>query len=303
MEAIKDLILSRKILLAALISIVLFYVVGLFGWIFSPYDYRVQDFSAIRQGPSMAHWFGTDLLGRDIFSRILFAARTSVFLSLMVVFTGGLPFAVAVGILSGYLGRGVDFLIMRVGELLQSIPALFLILFLTATVRPRYDNFIFSLGSFGREIARQGWADLFLIFIITSLIYWVGPARLYRSQILVLRESLFVDSAKVLGASAKRIIGRHLLPHIYPLIVYSGFSMLASVIFTEIALSFFGIGIRPPTPSFGAMIREASNIQLLDTSAHLLLFPALVAIFYIFSLLFSEMNINQILSSVYERRR
>ena len=173
--AIIGLFYSRKLFLAAAVFLLLFYLTGIFGWAFAPYDYRAQDFASIRQGPSPEHWFGTDLLGRDIFTRILYAMRTSVFLSLLVMTVGGLPFAIAIGILSGYLGKKVDFLVMRIGEFLQSIPALFFILFLTATVRPRYDNFIFELGPLGREIARQGWADLFLIFLVTSLVYWVGP--------------------------------------------------------------------------------------------------------------------------------
>ena len=298
------ILLSRKIVLVAAVFVGSFYLVGIFGWIFAPYDYRVQDFDVIRQGPSSAHWFGTDLLGRDLFTRILYAARTSTILSLAVALIGGLPIGVALGMIAGYYGKWVDFIIMRVGELLVSVPALFLILFLRATVRDRYDGFIFeNLGSFGETLARQGWIDLFVIFLVTSLIYWVGPARLFRSQILVLRSSVFVKSSIVLGASSGRIIFKHILPQLVPLIVLSGFSMLAGVIGTEIALSFFGLGIRPPTPSFGAMISEVSSIQMLGASPYLLLFPGMIAALYIFSLLFIEMNTNQVLSSIYERRR
>lgn len=315
MRLVVGVLATRKIVLVAAGFVTLFYLAGLFGWFFAPYDYRAQDLEAIRQGPTLQHWFGTDLLGRDLFTRVLYAMRTSTLLSLMVVLAGGLPVGITLGVVSGYFGNKkikiplvplripVDFTIMRVGELLTSIPALFLILFLRATVRDRYDEFVFNLGPLGEFLAKQGWMDLFVIFLVTSFIYWVGPARMFRSQILVLRDSTFVRSSIVLGASHKRIIFRHILPHLFPLIVLSGFSMLASVIFTEIALSFFGIGIRPPTPSFGAMISEVSNIQLLNASPHLLLFPGIIAALLIYSLLFIEMNVNQVLSSIYERRK
>lgn len=295
-------LLSRKIVVVAAALVILFYLLGTIGWIFAPYDYRAQDLTAIRQAPSFEHWFGTDLLGRDIFTRVLYAARTSTILSLAVAVVGGLPIAVAMGMIAGYYGKRVDFIIMRIGELLISVPALFLILFLRATVRERYDTFIYNLGPLGESLARQGWMDLAVIFLVTSFIYWVGPARLFRSQVLILRNSLFVKSSIVIGSSQGKIIWKHIFPHLIPLIVLSAFSMLAGVIGTEIALSFFGIGIRPPTPSFGAMISEV-NIQLLSASPHLLLFPGLIAALFIYSLLFIEMNLNQVLSSIYERRK
>jgi len=244
----------------AMIYMGLFMALGIMSFIWTPYDYRVTDFDATRQGPSLAHWFGTDLIGRDMFTRVLYAARITNILIVMTIVVGGLPLSILLGVASGYFGGKVDWGIMRFGELFVAVPALLFILLLTATMRPLYDEFLFNLGTIGEWSIRTGVADLILIFFVTSLIFWVGGARLYRSQVLNLRNAPFVEGARMLGAGNRRIISKYILPQLYPFIAHSALLMFAGVIGTEIALSFFGIGIRPPHPSFGMMFSESANV-------------------------------------------
>jgi ABC-type dipeptide/oligopeptide/nickel transport system permease subunit len=294
----------------ALIYLALFFAVGLIGIFWTPYDYRAQDFSVVRQGPSAEHWFGTDFLGRDMFTRVLYAIRITGTLVVLTTILGGLPLGILLGVAAGYMGNsvkigvgpikvGVETLIMRIGEIFIGIPPLLFILLLTATVRPRYDAMLLGLGDAGSWLVKTGMGDLSLILFVTALIFWVGPARLYRSQVLALRESAFVEGAKMLGASSWRIIWHHILP--YPLIAHQAILMFAGVIGTEIALSFFGIGVRPPHPSFGAMFSETASAQILQSSPYLLLIPGTLIVLFLYALMFFELRMTAVLSSVHER--
>lgn len=285
----------------ALIYIALFFSLGILSFIWTPYDYRAQDLSAARQGPSLDHLFGTDLIGRDMFTRVLYAGRITDILIVLTIFFGGLPLSIILGVTSGYFGGKIDWIIMRFGELFIGIPSLLFILLFKATLGPRYDSFLFGLGSFGEWSVKTGLADLLMIFIVTSLIFWVGGARLFRSLVLTMRNEPFVEGARMLGASHRRIISKYVLPQIYPLITHSALAMIAGVIGIEIALSFFGIGIRPPHPSFGAMFSESASVQLLLSSWHLLVIPGIIVACFLFSILFLELRLTVILSSSHER--
>lgn len=291
---------------------VLFLLACALSFFWTPYDYRVQDFSVARQGPSWEHLFGTDFLGRDMFTRVLYATRITVGLTILTAFVGGLPFAIGLGIIAGYFGNkmkigigflkvGADTLIMRIGELFIGIPPLLFILLLTATARPRYDAVLLSWGAAGQWLVKTGMGDLFLILFVTSLIFWVGPARLYRSQILSLRESAFAENARMLGASHWRVLFRHILPQLYPLIAHQAMLMFAGVIGTEIALSFFGIGIRPPHPSFGAMFSETASAQILNSTPHLIIIPGIIIVLFLYAIMYIEMRLTAIFATIHER--
>ena len=285
----------------AMVYMALFLSLGILSFIWTPYDYRAQDLYAARQGPSWAHWFGTDLIGRDMFTRVLYAARITDTLIILTIFIGGLPLSILLGVTAGYLGGKVDWAIMRFGELFVAVPSLLFILLLTATVRPLYDDFLFNLGPVGEWSIRTGVSDLVIIFFVTSFIFWVSGARFYRSMVISLRHAPFVEGGRMMGAGNKRIIGKYILPQLYPFIAHAGLLMLAGVIGTEIALSFFGIGIRPPNPSFGQMFSESASVQILNSSMHLLLIPGAIVGLFLYSILFLELRLTVILASVYER--
>lgn len=300
--------LKNKIVVFASIYLVLFYLIGIvacfagfFDLPLTPYGYEEIDYSAVREGPSWLHWFGTDLIGRDVFTRVIFSIGTSVELSILVVLFGGLAIGVTLGLIAGYFGGWKDEIIMRIGEVFAMLPPFFMFLYLTLSLRPRYENFFYSLGGMGEWLIKEGIVDFSMIFFVFSLFYWVGSARIIRSETLKLREMPYVDAARVLGASPLRIIVRHILPNLLGIIVLWGFSALGSVVLLEVGLSFFGLGIRPPHPSFGVMFSEISSIRLLDTHPHLLIFPGIIVSLFIFSFAFLEMNLNRIIQTLYSK--
>ncbi|MEX0877608.1 MAG: ABC transporter permease [Candidatus Spechtbacterales bacterium] len=263
----------------------LVFFAGLFVLSFwAPYDYRVQDLEATRQGVSAGHWFGTDLLGRDMFTRVLYATRPTLILLMMTVFLGGSALAIILGTWPIFYSKKADFFVQRTSEAIGGMPALFIIIILTAILRPLYDDFIYESSALGEWVVKTGLADLGLIMFVTALIGWVGPARMYRSMVLQLREAPFVERARMLGASRTRILFRHVIPQLFPYITHATLSTLAGVIGTEIALSFLGIGIRAPHPSFGAMFSESASARLLSSAPHMLLFPALVVSLFLLGL-------------------
>jgi len=295
--AIGKTLIQNKIALAAILYIFLFYLVGIFGTFFAPYDYREQNFEILRQGPTLAHPFGTDLLGRDILTRVLYSIRTLVFLTILVMITGGLVLPIGLGVVAGYFGKKIDWLIMRSGEILDAVPGFFMILFITITLRPRYENFVSSWGEDWYFLIREGIIDFLLILFVLTLFSWVRGARVIRAQTFMLREMPYVDAARVLGARNRRIITKHIFPNLLGIVVLSVFSTLASVVFLDIAISFFGMGIRPPHPSFGTMFSESANIQILQGSPHMLIFPGILVILFIMSLFYIEKTLNVIVNA------
>lgn len=309
-SAIADIakaMLSNKAVLFALVFLAIFYLVGfvaIMGEVFNfsptPYEYEQIDYKAVRAGPSLTHWFGTDLIGRDIFTRVLFSIGTCVGLSVLVVlfsvFTG-----VLLGLIAGYFGGWIDALIMRTGEVLSAVPPFFMFLYITVSLRSRYDELFYSLGGVGKFLLNSGFVDFSLILFVMSLFYWVSSARIIRSETLKLREMPYVDAARTLGASSSRILLRHILPNIAGIIVLWTFSALGSVVLMEVGLSWLGLGIRPPHPSFGVLFSEIRDIRLLETSAHMLVFPGVVVSLFIYSFFFLEMRLNLIIQTLYSK--
>ena len=299
-------LLKSKLVIVALVYIGFFFLGGLIGPFFALYGYEYIDYDHVRESPSMAHWFGTDLVGRDIFTRVLYSMRTTIFLSILVAVFGGIAIGVALGLISGYFagrdfrkGGWIDALIMRLGEVLSSVPPFFMFLFLTVSLRPRYEEFFYSLGFVGDWVIKEGIVDFMTIFLIFSFFYWVGEARIIRAQTLTVKSLPYVDAARVLGAPTGRIILRHILPNISGVIILWIFSTLGSAALLEVGLSFLGLGIRPPHPSFGVMFSDISSVRLLAAYPHLLLFPAIFVSLYIFAFWKIEMDLNRIIQSLY----
>jgi len=200
--------------------------------------------------PSFAHPLGTDDLGRDVLARILYGARISLLVGFVAVGLATL-IGVFLGALSGYYGRWVDSLIMRFVDIMLCFPTFFLILAVIAFLEPSIWN----------------------IMIIIGLTSWMGVARLVRAEFLSLRERDFVVAAKALGATDRRIIFRHILPNALSPVLVSATLGVAGAILTESALSFLGIGVQPPTPSWGNML--ITGKQTLGTAWWLSVFPGM----------------------------
>jgi peptide/nickel transport system permease protein len=202
----------------------------------TPYDPNIQDYLALAEAPSFAHPLGTDDIGRDVLTRVIFGSRVSLEVGLIAVGIA-LTFGVSLGLVSGYAGGLLDDVIMRFVDAVQAFPGLILALAITAALGPSIGNAMIAIG-----------------FVAMPAI-----ARLSRGQTLSLRERDFLVAARALGASDARILAHHLLPNITAPLIVQATLLMATAIVTEASLSFLGVGVQPPTPSWGAMLRTGSQ--------------------------------------------
>lgn len=218
------------------------------GPLLAPFDPAAQELSLRLEGPSWLHWFGLDELGRDIFARILSGARVSLLVGLVVVSVSA-AVGTLMGAIAGYWGGAVDETISRVIDVLMAFPGLLLAIALVAVLGPSLTNVVMAL----------------------SLIGWVGYARLVRGQVLQAREFEYVLAARALGATVSRVLLRHIVPAALPALTVQATLGMAGAILSEAALSFLGLGVQPPTPSWGTMLNYG-RAHLLD-APHLTVFP------------------------------
>ena len=193
--------------------------------------------------------------------------------------SGSLVIGVTLGLVSGYFGKRIDAVIMRVGEVFSSFPDILLVIILAATLRPRILDWVRWLedNTFLDGLVRSGIVDYTVIFLALVSFSWFGMARLVRGQVLSLKETQFIEAARALGSSTPRILFIHLLPNAISPIVVSVTMGMGAMIGTEIILSFLGLGIQPPRPSLGLMLQEAGSLSALRQVPWMLLTPGLVA--------------------------
>jgi peptide/nickel transport system permease protein len=213
-----------------------------------PYDPAGQELALRLERPSFEHPFGLDELGRDIFSRVLAGARISLFVGLTVVGISSLV-GVLLGSIAGYFGGWLDDVISRTIDVLLAFPGILLAIALVAVLGPSLSNVVMALSAIG----------------------WVGYARLVRGQVLKARELEFVQAARALGAGTPRILLRHVIPTTMPAVMVQATLGMAGSILAEASLSFLGLGVQPPTPSWGTML-NGGRLHLLD-APHLTIFP------------------------------
>src|ERR1051325_3388517 len=225
-------------------------VAALFGPVLTRFDPAAQELAHRLDGPSAAHWFGLDELGRDIFARVLAGARISLMVGSVVVSISSVV-GTALGSVAGDFGGGVDEGGSRVIDILLAFPGLLLAIALVAVLGPSLTNVVLAL----------------------SLIGWVGYARLVRGQVLKVRELEFVQAARAIGATTPHILRKHVIPTTLPAVTVQATLGMGGAILAEAALSFLGLGVQPPTPSWGTMLSYGRS-HLLD-APHLTIFPGL----------------------------
>lgn len=210
----------------------------------SPYSPTDQEPTNSFQKSSIDHWFGTDELGRDIFTRILYGGRVSLAVGLLSTFLS-IAVGVVVGALSGYFGGWTDSILMRITDAFLTFPTIFVLII---------------LGAFLRE-QQVPWLknSVIIVVLIIAAMSWMWPARLVRGLFLVLREREFVTASRALGGNHLRIIVQHILPNCIGPILVSGTLQMASAIITESGLSYLGFGVQPPTPTWGSILATAQN--------------------------------------------
>ena len=293
-------LLRKKVGVACLTIILLMYGSGVLAPLVTPYGYNDQDLSITKQGPRISHPFGTDRLGRDILTRIIYGLRTTVIITVVTLVTGSLALGITMGLLAGYFGKWIDTLVMRVGEVTSAFPEIFLVLIIISTLKPPITDWVRGIEeTVGIDIIRLGVVDYFVLSLALAIFSWFGMARLVRGQVLQARENQYVEAARALGASRALSMIREILPNIVsPVIVVSSVRMAYIIILeaggagSEIFLSFLGIGIQPPTPSLGLMIFQNGSISVLRSDPHLLLFPVLTLslLLFTFNLLGDAVN-------------
>jgi len=230
------------------VIVLLIVVAAIFAPWLAPFDPSVQELPLRLARPSLQHPFGLDELGRDILSRVLLGARISLLVGVVVVGVSSVV-GMAVGSVAGYFGGGIDQAISRVMDVLLAFPGLLLAIALVAVLGPSLANVVLALTFIG----------------------WVGYARLVRGQVLRAREFEYVVASRALGASTWRTLTRHVLPTALPAVTVQATLGMAGAILSEAALSFLGLGVQPPTPSWGTMI-NGGRAHLLD-APHLTVFP------------------------------
>ena len=253
----------HRLAMFGLIVITIMSLASIAAPIIAPYDYAEQDLARFRQGPSAEHILGTDSFGRDVFSRLLYGGRVSLSVGLVAV---GIyeVIAVVLGAISGYYGGKVDWIIMRLVDVVMTFPTLIIIIFMVSILGPSIFNTMLAIGILG----------------------WTRPTRLVRGEILSLREMDYVTAARSLGASSYRIIWQHILPGVVaPLVVNATFGV-ASAILTEAALSFLNLGVTPPAASWGNMMTAAQELVILEQMPWLWVPPGLAIMLSVLSINF-----------------
>ena len=272
--ALQRLLANRMAVVGGII-VLGFVFLAIFGGAIAPKDPLYQDLYRMTEAPSTDFWFGTDELGRDLFSRILVGARTAMLVATLVtIISAGL--GTIIGVVSAYAGGWVDSVCMRCADMLLAFPPFLLAAFLNTTLRPpiarQMEAFSESSGIaiFGNRI----FIDFVVVFGSLAAISWAGYARLIRSQVISLRQRDFIEAARSIGAPSRAILWRHILPNsIAPIIVAVSVNF-GNAILAESALSYLGIGIQPPTPSWGQMIN--ANLDQWRHFPHLVLIPGIV---------------------------
>lgn len=241
---------QNKLALVGLGIIVVMIILAIVGPMFSSYTYAEQDLMAANQGPSSAHWFGTDTLGRDLYTRVMYGARISLTIGFVAALIN-LVIGVIYGGVSGFFGGKVDRVMMGIVDILYGIPLLLYVILLMVVLEP----------------------GLTSIFIALGIAYWLTMARIVRSQIIKIKKEEYVIATQSMGIPSWRILWRHILPNCAGPIIITMTLAIPEAIFTEAFLSFIGLGVSAPMASWGVLAAE--GINSMRSYPFQLIFPAL----------------------------
>lgn len=262
----------NKAALAGLIFIILLFVVAIAAPIVAPFSYEEQNIRAVTQKPGGTYLLGTDVVGRDILSRLIYGARISLLVGVvvqMIIVVIGVP----IGLVAGYFGGKIDTVLMRIVDVLYAKPNLLFIIIVMTFLRAKFQTT--TSGFFlPLKVFNDATGGLIGVFIGLGLVSWLTVARLVRGQALSLKKKEYIEAARCLGATDSRIIGKHLLPNTLAVIIVAATLGIPGAILTEAGLSFIGLGVNPPNPSWGSMISD--GVEQLRSYPHILIAPAVV---------------------------
>ena len=238
----------NRLALVGLSAVAGLVLAAVFAPVLTSYAPNAIDTAMSRRPPSTDHWFGTDLLGRDVFTRVLYGARTSLLVGILAVLMAT-SIGLVVGAVAGYFGGKVDALIMRVTDIFLAFPYLLLAIAVIVAV--------------GRSTGA--------VVLVIGFLGWMAVARLLRSQVLSVKETAYIEAARAIGCSELRILTRHILPNAIPPVIVYATMFVGAAVLAEAALSFLGAGIVEPTAAWGLMVADGRSF--LFTSPHMLFFP------------------------------
>lgn len=253
-------LLQNRLAMVGLVIMILLVILCIFGPIFSVHDYAYQDLRQINKAPSGEYWFGTDDLGRDLFTRAWQGGRISLFIGFMAAFID-LAAGVVIGGVSGYMGGWIDNVLMRIAEILYSIPYMLMVILLSVV------------------LSAKGVMPIILALTITG---WVPMARIVRGQVLQLKEMEYTHASGSFGAPVGWILRKHVLPNAMGPIIVQATLTIPRAIFSEATLSFLGLGVQPPTPSWGQMAANSID-QMLVGNLYVVLVPSILICLAMFS--------------------
>ncbi len=265
----------NRLAVFGLAVIVVLGLTAIFGPYLTPYDYLSQDLDARNLAPSLAHLFGTDDLGRDVFSRVVYGTRTAFLVAVIVTFVAVL-IGLTLGAVAGFFGGAFDRVIMWLTDVTMSVPNLLLVVVINASLKTPIAawmeaRYMATLNPVYRETV---WIDFILVFGSMALISWPPYARLVRAQVLSIRNRPYVTAATALGLSNWIVIRRYVVPNALGPLIVSVSAGLGTAMVLESAFSFLGVGVNPPTPSWGNMISD--GLRVWQHYPHLLAAPAAV---------------------------
>lgn len=268
-------LMANKLAVISLGLTIFLIIIALFGPFFTPYDFLSQDMNTRNDPPSLSHWMGTDYLGRDVLSRVIYGARTATVTAFSVV-TVSVLIGIIIGSLAGYIGGRLGTFLMWITDMVMSVPPMLLAMVASVALRPMVAGWMERMyASTGNTFYRQTfWADLFLLVTVLTLVLWPTYARLIRGQILTNKNKNYVLAARALGVTNRTILTRYIIPNSLGPVVVQLSAGLGSAMLWESAFSFLGIGVHPPIPSWGNMISE--GMEYWRNSPHLLAAPAIV---------------------------
>ena len=223
---------------------------AIFAPLLAVHDPIAIDLAGMLEGPSGDHWMGTDIQGRDVWARLVYGARVSI--AVGVISQGiALFLGVLLGLIAGYYGGWIDELVMRLADVTLAFPTLLLLIAMVAALQP----------------------SMVVVFATIGVVGWAGMARLVRGQVLVVRQLEYVQAIRALGAKDRTIIAKHVLPNVIAPVVIAATLGVAGAIMAEAALSFLGLGVQPPTPSWGSMIADGRDLDQLRNAPWTSVFP------------------------------
>jgi peptide/nickel transport system permease protein len=267
--------LRNRLALFGLIMSTFFVLLAIFGPIIAPYPYQQQSLLHQYELPSSTHWLGTDHLGRDLLSRVLWGARTAILVGIVV--TGiAVSLGIILGGLAAYLAGTMDWLIGRLIDVTLSIPSIMLAILVNATFKKPFEAVFEGLYQSTGNTFFQGSNSVsyFVTLVAIAVVSWPGYARLIRGQILVLRSQEYVTAAHAIGVPTFRTLMRHIVPNALGPVIVAGTFGFSSAMILEASLSYLGIGVQPPNASWGAMIND--NLQQIFGRPWLTAVPAIV---------------------------